>query len=101
MTATAGGTPTGTVTFELFGPNNTTCDPDGPDPVYSEPGVTLNAGGSAVTSNTTFSITSATSSQYKWLVSYSGDSNHLPIAGTCGGENFTLTIDNGGTVSSP
>lgn len=101
VTATVGGTPTGTVTFKLFGPGNATCDPNGAAPVYSEVDVALNGGGSAVTSNSTFSINAASSSQYKWLVSYSGDSNHLPITGSCGDENFTLTIDNGGTVSSP
>ena len=102
VAATAGGTPTGTVTFTLFGPLNPTCDPNDPDGhVYREAGVALNGSGSAVTNNTSFSITSATSSQYKWLVSYSGDSNHEAISGSCGGENFTLTIDNGGTVNSP
>jgi hypothetical protein len=101
VTATQGGTPTGTVTFKLFGPNNPTCDPNGADPVYAEAGVALNAGGSALTNNTVYSISTASSSQYKWLVSYSGDANHLPITGSCGDENFTLTINNGGTVNSP
>jgi hypothetical protein len=100
VTATQGGTPTGTVTFKLFGPSNPTCDPNGAAPVYSEAGVAL-VSGSAVTSNATYSISTASASQYKWLVSYSGDSNHLPIAGSCGDESFTLTINNGGTVSSP
>jgi hypothetical protein len=101
VTASAGGTPSGTVTFKLFGPNNATCAANGADPVYSESSVGLSNAGTAVTSNSTFSITSASSSQYRWLVSYSGDANHLPVTGTCGAENFTLTIDNGSAVRSP
>lgn len=100
VTATAGGDPTGTVTFKLFGPNNATCDPAGPAAVYTEADVALSGAGTAITSNGTFSISSASASQYKWLVSYSGDDNHLPIAGSCGSENFTLTINNGSAVTS-
>jgi hypothetical protein len=95
-----GSTPSGTVTFSLFDPSNQTCAAGGSAPVYTET-VPLNPSGSAVTNNSSFTIGSATSSQYKWLVSYSGDATHLGITGTCGGENFTLSIDNGGTVSSP
>lgn len=100
VAATVGGTPTGTVTFKLYGPNNATCDPAGAAPVYTESAVGLNAGGSAVTSNATFAVSSASASQYKWLVSYSGDDNHLPISGSCGSENFLLTITNGSAVTS-
>ncbi len=31
---------------------------------------------------------------YKWLVSYSGDANHLANAGVCGDETSSLTINN-------
>ncbi|GAB3059501.1 hypothetical protein GCM10027053_21730 [Intrasporangium mesophilum] len=101
VTASAGGDPTGTVTFKLFGPNNATCDPGGAAAVYTESGVPLNAASSAVTNNNSFSILSANASKYRWLVSYSGDATHLGITGVCGDENFTLSIDNGGTITSP
>ena len=100
VAATAGGTPSGTVTFKLYGPDNSTCAADGAAPVYTESNVGLNSGGSAVTSNSSFSISAASASQYKWLVSYSGDTNHLPLNGSCGSENFTLTISNGSAVTS-
>ena len=58
VAASVGGTPSGTVTFKLFGPNNPTCDPAGAAAAYTEPPVTLNGGGSAVTNNTTFSMSS-------------------------------------------
>jgi hypothetical protein len=96
-----GGTPTGTVTFKLFGPNNPTCDPAGADPVYTEADVALNGSGGALTDNQSFVVSTANASQYKWLVSYSGDDNHLGITGSCGSENFVLTISNGGAVTSP
>jgi hypothetical protein len=92
ISAGAGGTPTGTVTFKLFGPNNSTCNPLGSAAVYTET-VTL-SGGSASTSNTTFSITAATASTYKWLVVYSGDTKHTGQTSACGTEQFTLTIAN-------
>ncbi len=95
-----GGTPSGPVTFSLFDPSNQTCSAAGSAPVYTET-VGLNPSGSALTNNTSFTISSATSSQYKWLVSYSGDAKHLGITGKCGDENFTLSIDNGLGVSSP
>ena len=102
VTAAVGGTPTGNVHFYLFGPGNATCSlaEGATAPVYDEQ-VALSAAGTAMTSNEDFDITAADQAQYKWLVTYEGDANHLPITGTCGAENFTLTIDNGGTVTSP
>jgi len=92
ISATAGGTPTGTVTFKLYGPNNATCSAQGASAVYTET-VTL-TNGSASTSNTTFSVSTASASTYKWEVVYGGDANHDGTTGTCGTEAFTLTIKN-------
>jgi len=92
ISATAGGTPTGTVTFKLYGQDNTTCDAQGASAVYTQ-AVTL-ANGSASTSNTTFSVSTAAASTYKWLVVYGGDAKHDGTTGTCGTEAFTLTIKN-------
>ena len=94
IAAGAGGLPTGSVSFKLFGPTNSTCDPNGSDPVYTET-VDLTNGPSAGTSNTTFKVTSATASTYKWLVVYSGDATHDGATSSCGTEQFTLTIANG------
>jgi hypothetical protein len=93
VAAGAGGTPTGSVTFKLFGPDNSTCDPNGASPVYTQ-AVSL-ANGSASTSNTTFSVSTASASTYKWLVVYDGDATHDGATSACGTENFTLTIVNG------
>ena len=74
VAAGAGGTPMGSVTFKLFGPDNSTCDPNGASPVYTQ-AVSL-ANGSASTSNTTFSVSAASASTYKWLVVYDEDATH-------------------------
>jgi hypothetical protein len=93
--ASVGGTPSGNVTFSLYaGP---TCTGT---PAYTETKA-LSGAGTAVTANSSFEIATASASNYKWLVTYAGDGNHLPISGSCGAENFTLTIANGGSVSSP
>jgi Cu/Zn superoxide dismutase len=94
ISAGAGGLPTGSVSFKLFGPDNPTCDADGPSAVYTET-VDLTNGSSASTSNTVFKVTSASASTYKWLVVYSGDATHEGATSACGTEQFTLTIVNG------
>jgi hypothetical protein len=92
LSASAGGTPTGSVTFKLFGPNNSTCDSNGAAAKYSET-VTL-VGGSAATTNGTFHIDAATADTYKWLVTYGGDGTHDGTTSACGTEHFDLTIAN-------
>jgi hypothetical protein len=92
ITSSAGGTPTGSVSFKLFGPDNPTCSSSGSDAVYSET-VAL-SGGSAATANKTFSIAAASASTYRWLVVYGGDAKHDGVTSSCGTEQFTLTIAN-------
>jgi len=94
VSASAGGTPSGDITFKLFGPDNSTCDPQGANPVYTET-VNVNGTGKASTSNSTFSVKSANADSYKWLVVYSGDANHEGATSACGTEHFTVTIANG------
>jgi hypothetical protein len=76
----------------LFGPNNATCDASGASAVYTQ-AVTL-VSGSAGTSNSSFSVSAATASSYKWLVVYGGDTTHVGTTSACGTEQFTLTIKN-------
>jgi hypothetical protein len=94
ISATAGGTPTGNVTFKLFGPDNTTCDASGAAAVFSQV-VALNGSGVAATTNSTFSVSTASSSVYRWLVTYPGDATHSGTTSACGTEQFTLSITNG------
>jgi hypothetical protein len=89
LSASAGGTPTGSVTFQLFPPADTACSGTA---AYSET-VPLTSG-SASTSNTTFSVSSANASTYRWLVTYPGDATHDGTTSACGTEHFVLTITN-------
>jgi hypothetical protein len=91
ISATAGGTPTGSVTFALFAPSDTTCSGTA---VYSET-VMLDGNGEASTSNDSFSVKTAQADTYRWHVVYGGDANHNAVTSTCGTEQFTLTIANG------
>ncbi|MDX6411324.1 MAG: hypothetical protein QOE91_840, partial [Gaiellaceae bacterium] len=90
VSATEGGPPTGSVTFSLFGPNDSSCSGTA---VFTQT-VSL-SGGSAATSNTTFSVSAAAADTYNWLVVYSGDATHDGATSSCGTEHFTLTIANG------
>ncbi|SFY37328.1 hypothetical protein SAMN02787144_102133 [Streptomyces atratus] len=90
VTSVSGGQPTGTVTFKLFGPSDPTCSGS---PVYPAETVNL-VGGSASTSNNTFSVDAANDGVYKWLVTYSGDATHDTATSACGTENATITVNN-------
>ncbi len=89
LTATAGGTPTGTVSFYLYGPNDATC---ALSPVFTQEGVAL-VGGVAATDNTSLAVSSGTAANYRWKVVYGGDDNHNGKTSACT-ENFTVTIAN-------
>jgi hypothetical protein len=89
VSAGAGGTPTGDVTFSLYGPGDATCSGSA---VFSQT-VPL-TGGSASTTNTTFSVVAGTSGTYRWIVSYPGDATHQASTSACGTEQFTATITN-------
>lgn len=75
--------PTGTVTFDLFGPTDTTCTGT---PVFNST-VALDATGSAVSG--TFSLT-ATAGTYNWVASYSGDANSAASQSKCGTESVVI-----------
>ena len=78
------------MTFALYAAGDTTCSGSA---VFSQT-VALSSG-AAATSNTTFSVKSASASTYRWRVVYSGDAKHEGATSSCGTEQFTLTIANG------
>ncbi|WP_034260781.1 choice-of-anchor P family protein [Actinospica robiniae] len=78
-----GRVPDGTLTFDLYGPADPTCQtpisvltaPVDGNAAYSSGGVTATAPGT-----------------YRWTVSYGGDANNNPVAATaCGSETVTVT----------
>jgi hypothetical protein len=90
ISANAGGPPTGTVDFALYGPNDANCSGT---PVFTQENVEL-TNGTANTNNTDFSVDEASSGNYKWIVHYDGDATHDEATSECGREAFTATIDN-------
>jgi len=90
LSATSGGTPTGKVTFTLFGTDDCTGDA-----LFDPQTDTLDDLGKASTNNTTFAILA--SKTVYWKVEYEGDAKHNPVDSCT--ENTDLTIDNGGPVT--
>ena len=79
----SGPTPTGTVTFRLYPPSDTTCS----GTASFTQTVTL-TNGSASSSNT--SVFMQTSGKWRWRASYSGDANYQPSESPCGFESTTI-----------
>src|SRR3989454_792816 len=95
-TATAGGTiqdtatlsngtsPTGTISFSIYGPNDATCS-----------GSATSAGSATVSGNGSYSSSAMTENvagAYRWIASYSGDANNNAFTTQCNeaGENSTV-----------
>jgi hypothetical protein len=77
-----GSSPTGSIVFRLFAPNNPTCDPAGPAPVFTQT-VTVTGNG---TYSTTGGYTTTQAGTYHWTASYSGDASNEPAASACADE---------------
>jgi hypothetical protein len=83
-TISAGLSPTGTITFNLYSPAAATC---AGTPALTQT-VTVSGNGTYSTTNTSF-VASALGT-WRWQVSYSGDANNNPTSSACGVERFTL-----------
>jgi hypothetical protein len=83
-TLTTGGTPTGVITFRLFGPNNATCSGT---PVFTSV-VGVNGDGTYASQP----FVAVAPGTYNWVASYSGDSNNPAATGACGDANETTTV---------
>ncbi|MEA2185804.1 MAG: hypothetical protein QOK16_815 [Solirubrobacteraceae bacterium] len=68
-----------TIDFRLYGPDNATCTGT---PLFQSPNVPYPVAGGSVSS---LSFTPTQSGTYRWIASYSGDANNLPITGSCDG----------------
>jgi hypothetical protein len=80
--------PTGSVTFTLYGPTDTTCSGAG---IFTST-VSLDANGNAVSGS--FSATT-TVGTYNWVAAYSGDDNSAASTSTCGAEPVKITPSGG------
>ncbi len=83
-TIAGGFTPTGTLTFKAFGPENATCS-----------GAAAFTKIVAVGGNGNYGSTSFTETQigsYRWTVEYSGDADDSPVTSPCNSANETSTV---------
>ncbi|MEN3369734.1 MAG: hypothetical protein V7609_1877 [Verrucomicrobiota bacterium] len=96
-TLAGGFTPTGSITFRLYGPNDATC---GNAAVFTSAAIPVNGNASYNSGN----FTPTTAGTYRWIASYSGDTNNNAVAGACNDANESVIVNKGnpaisGTVS--
>ena len=83
-TLAGGSAPTGTITFSLYGPNDSSC---GGSPVVT---VTVSVTGATSYSSGSFTVT--TPGTYCWVASYSGDANNSEVTTACGDPNESVVV---------
>ena len=86
-TVTGGSSPTGSVTFNLYGPNDATCQGSA---IYTE--VVPLSGTSATTSP---GFTTVAAGTYEWTADYPGDANNDAASSGCGEEAVVITGNTG------
>ncbi|MDQ1442176.1 MAG: hypothetical protein QOG97_2404 [Acidimicrobiaceae bacterium] len=74
----------GTITFTLFGPNNSTCTGT---PVFTS---TVPVSGNGVYPSPPFTVT--TPGTYNWVAAYSGDTNNNNVNSPCGAANESVVV---------
>jgi hypothetical protein len=78
------GTPTGSITFNLYAPSDSTCSGT---PAYTQ---TVTVSGNATYSTTNSAFHATTEGTWRWASSYTGDAYNLPASSACGVERFTI-----------
>jgi hypothetical protein len=88
---------TGTVTFRLYGPRDTSCKQQ---PFYTSAAIPLDRAGSAASGST-----APPEGNYQWRAVFSGDSNNQSVSSRCGNEKLevrtTLTSGQTQALSDP
>lgn len=85
FTLSGGFNPTGSITFNLYAPGDTTCTGA---VQYTETVPVASGNGTYSTSNTSF--VASTEGTWRWASSYGGDTNNKSATSTCGTEQFTI-----------
>ncbi len=96
-TLSGGFNPTGSITFNVYAPGDTTCA----TPISVPPAATVNGAGNYTSGNYTTSAVGV----YQWIASYSGDANNNPVQTACGDANESSTVNKASpsltTLASP
>ena len=90
-TVTGSADPQGSITFTLYGPDDSTCT----EHVFS---TSVPTDGSATVSSDGYTPTAA--GVYRWIASYSGDDTSGPVSGSCGDANESVTVAKAGTTTA-
>ncbi len=85
--------PTGTITFNLFGPNDATCATAA---IFTSV-VPVSGNGSY----TSAAFTPLVTGTYRWIANYSGDANNAPTTNVCNGANESVLVGAGGGTGIP
>jgi hypothetical protein len=85
-TLVGGFNPTGTITFNLYGPNDATCTGS----IAFTSTVTVGNGNGTYHSGT---FTPNVPGTYRWVAHYSGDANNTAFTGQCGDPDETTIVD--------
>jgi tellurite resistance-related uncharacterized protein len=88
--ATGAPVPTGTVTFVVYGPGDSTCTGI---PVFTSAARPLTGATATTATATSATVTPAIPGTYRVIASYSGDANYTAVAGLCNdpGENVVVS----------
>ena len=80
-----GSSPTGTISFTLYGPDDADCTGT---PAFTSGPVTVSGNGSYVSP----SFSPTTAGVYRWTATYSGDADNTPAGGACNALNESVTV---------
>jgi hypothetical protein len=83
-TLSGGATPTGTITFDLYGPNDLTCAGAA---IFTS---TVPVNGNGAYPSASFAPTAE--GTYRWIANYSGDANNAVTANTCNASNENVVV---------
>jgi uncharacterized repeat protein (TIGR01451 family) len=81
---TGGVGPTGSITFELYGPDNASCSGE---PIFTDQ-VAVDGNGDYVSG----AFTALQAGTYRWIASYSGDASNLAVSGACNDANESVVV---------
>jgi hypothetical protein len=84
VTISSTNTPTGTITFSLFGPGDTTCASS----IFTAT-VTVTGNGSYVPQSP---YTTTSGGTYRWVARYNGDTNNNPVSFPCNSANQSVSV---------
>ncbi len=86
-----GVSPTGTITFRLYGPGDTSCS----SPVFT---TTTTVSGTGSDDSSAYATRSA--GTYNWIAAYSGDANNNPVSTPCGSPSQAVVVSKSMPVAS-